>query len=711
MYEKFKDLLEEDFGIVYISAMYNVLNLLFVMVLVPTQVKQSQWMVLVILSLLSLSLLGVPIAKFLSKQVFVLLAGGAAMFLWAVVAYFEQSAAFIVAMLLPFATMLNYRYKYKTGMFYILSGILVQLGLLASQVKLTTQDIALSCVLGLGCALYLLVDRYWRERIRRHTQEVKVISLEMEKAKAKIAAAEKGFEFFLGRFVLQFKEPVSVMMGINNILQFNDTNPMRLDFMRRQFLTGQYLLSEFDQLVTGITQHLPNTRILSEPFNLDEVVVVVENRLSLARNESDLQCEVIFNNNSKQIVLGDKFRLSQVMLSLIDVVIEEYDSLSELNITMSADSLKLGEHVELKVTIFHNGQREDEISNEKPDKLSTQYFEKMFESLGYDLNFATLMIEQMESTLTISHDDAKGTYYNFVLFMPVAEDFTETGVDLVDQDVQKNWYGELRDTKILVVDDNKEACFVIKELLELAGALVNIEHTGDDAVKTVLDGETRFDCVIMDLQMPNMNGLEATKAIREKYSKFDLPIIGLSINGIESQLLACLEAGMNKFSIKPFNIIDFIDFFQNALKNSKNPLNKKLAPLSDEEALRMIKLPDGYDVDLALANLGGDKELYRSILDATLDEWHINIHQLQSALKRNDIHYARHVLSRFANNALMVGAVELDNYLRQLNFSLSLRSLDQDNEDINVLSLGVEIEDQIWQSIRVLKSIADALKR
>jgi hypothetical protein len=84
--------------------------------------------------------------------------------------------------------------------------------------------------------------------------------------------------------------------------------------------------------------------------------------------------------------------------------------------------------------------------------------------------------------------------------------------------------------------------------------------------------------------------------------------------------------------------------------------------------------------------------------------------QLQGALKRNDIYYAQHVIARFSNNALMLGAVELDNYLRQLNFSLGLRTMDRNgSDDVNFKELAKEIEEHIWQTIAVLKSISETI--
>jgi len=711
MYNKFKALLENPHGIIHIGALYSILNIVYMLLVLPHEMLKSQWALFSILVTLAVALLGMPIASSFSKFKYIVLLSAVALNDWAIVSSNDLSSLLVLAMLLPFATMWNNAKRFSVALIYMAVGFLVHLSILAMQDRLFVNDIGIDLVVFGGCILYLSVDRFWREKIYAHAEERQLAELEIERVRSELAAAEESFEMFIERFIVQFKEPVNVIQGINNILQFNDTNIMRLDYLKRQFMTGQYLLDVFDQLIANGSKKTPDINIAKDPFSLDDIVMVIENRLGLARSDMQIEAEVIFNDNVKQNLLGDKFRLLQIILSLIDSALRKVDAGNHLSVTIAAETIALSDNINLQFSVYHNGHASHDDPEEIPKGLTSGYFERMFKTLGYDLNFSALLIEQMNSNLEIIEgiDEGEGSLYTFKLVLPAAEPDFENSFFAKKND-EYDWYGALRDLNILVVDDSEDTRFVVKELLELAGALVTTENDGDQAVIKVLDGQNRYDCVIMDLQMPNMNGLDATRAIRQEYTKYQLPIIGLSINGFEREIAECLDAGMNHFAIKPFNINAFIDFMHGARKEIRAYNKNDGKEEQGVTSLRLVNIPEGYDVNLALANLGGDEELYLSILESTLEEWTMNMNQLQAALKRNDVHYAQHVIARFANHASLLGAVELDNYLRQLNFSLGLRSLDRgDGEDYDFKDLAKEIEEHIWQTITILKSIGESM--
>lgn len=112
----------------------------------------------------------------------------------------------------------------------------------------------------------------------------------------------------------------------------------------------------------------------------------------------------------------------------------------------------------------------------------------------------------------------------------------------------------LQGVRLLLVEDNFLNQQIACELLEAEGAIVQVSSDGGEAVAVLRSGETAFDVVLMDLQMPTMDGFAATKIIREQLRMFDLPIVAMTANAMESDRQACLDAGMNAHVSKPFNI-------------------------------------------------------------------------------------------------------------------------------------------------------------
>jgi len=104
---------------------------------------------------------------------------------------------------------------------------------------------------------------------------------------------------------------------------------------------------------------------------------------------------------------------------------------------------------------------------------------------------------------------------------------------------------------VLLVEDNKLNQVVAGTLLQKQGVTVEIAHNGQEAVDAILRDQKKFDAVLMDLDMPVMDGKEATKIIREKLPSAELPIIALTANALATDMRSCLEIGMNAYLTKP----------------------------------------------------------------------------------------------------------------------------------------------------------------
>jgi CheY-like chemotaxis protein len=118
--------------------------------------------------------------------------------------------------------------------------------------------------------------------------------------------------------------------------------------------------------------------------------------------------------------------------------------------------------------------------------------------------------------------------------------------------------GSLKGLRLLVVEDNANNRQVAQELLMAEGAEVALAENGLQGVQAVFAAEGAFDAVLMDLQMPVMDGLMATARIRERFDQQALPIIAMTANAMASDRQACLEAGMNSHVGKPFELDDLV---------------------------------------------------------------------------------------------------------------------------------------------------------
>lgn len=178
--------------------------------------------------------------------------------------------------------------------------------------------------------------------------------------------------------------------------------------------------------------------------------------------------------------------------------------------------------------------------------------------------------------------------------------------------------------RLLVVEDNELNRQIAFELLSMAGASVSVAECGIDGVSAALSANEMYDIVLMDLQMPDIDGLEATKRIRAVYSHDQLPIIAMTANAAESDRQACLAAGMNDHIGKPFDMNQLIPLIQQhskvsteqSYKASESPTSKNngttksLSGNTSEENSNLIE-----SVDNLLARFNGNRELAAKMRD------------------------------------------------------------------------------------------------
>lgn len=718
MLDKINKLLSRPNVLAFISSCYMLMiTLLFVFATGASLFFDPVGKGIVLVSL-GLSLLSFAIWQRVPNRYLVSFHSALAMCLWAYLAYLGAPPVYMLAFIFPFGILWNAKLRYGTGVALFTVAALIKAALVAVTDTISYwQYLYIGFVLLIGL-LGVTFDRHLRLAWVKLKNDTEKAQYDKEKAEATLAMAERGFDTMIERFVDQFKEPLAVVMGMNTVLQSYETSRRGMELLNRQFLTGQHLLDLFTQMSANATQKKPHINIQMSPFQMSDVVTVLENQVS-ALSTPTRKVEVVFDDKIFNHLLGDKLRLLQLLQGLLKIAADRLDD-GAISVSISGRLNECEDEVNITFAISAIGDLlEDDTVPQDLSNLQDPFYEKVFNTLGFNLQFCRVLLEELDSTLLV--EEGPGSLaLSFDLLFRADYDHQSVGdyLNIFQRGSEPDWYNALEGYRVLVVDDSEDTLFVLRELLTLAGVSVDTEDDGNHAILRVLDGAKPYDLIVMDLQMPSMTGADVTKAIRQQYSKNQLPIMGLSVSNRPEEIKASLAAGMNDFMLKPFNIHHFIDF---AISNM--PRRKKDMPLPEvldsslkssvndeqESTAQYLSLPDGYDVNAAIANLGGDKQLYLSMLKATLGEWGVYMNQLQGALKRNDIYYAQHVISRFANTALMLGATELDNYLRQLNFSLGLRAMDKEGEQAGLQELARELEEKIWQTSSVLNSVADSL--
>jgi len=214
----------------------------------------------------------------------------------------------------------------------------------------------------------------------------------------------------------------------------------------------------------------------------------------------------------------------------------------------------------------------------------------------------------------------------------------------------------VRGAHLLLVEDNEINQQVACELLEKAGLRVTIANNGREAVEMVMQGA--FDGVLMDLQMPVMGGIEATRMIREQERFRDLPIIAMTANAMAGDREACLEAGMNDHIAKPIELNELFGTLNRWITAAEPAEDSAVQPAVAEEVVELPALP-GIDIENGIRRVGGNRKLYRNILLKFADSQRDAPERIRAAMADGDQETAvrlAHTLKGVAGN---IGASRL----------------------------------------------------
>ena len=225
--------------------------------------------------------------------------------------------------------------------------------------------------------------------------------------------------------------------------------------------------------------------------------------------------------------------------------------------------------------------------------------------------------------------------------------------------IEKN--ARLKGLRVLVVEDNLINQQVAKELLAAEGAFVEIAGNGQLGVDAVAAANPAFDAVLMDIQMPVMDGYEATQTIRHTLGLADLPVIAMTANAMASDRAACLAAGMNEHVGKPFDLNHLVEVLLNHTKRASTGG----APTAPTPVVAATASPAGelrteiLDAAGALKRLGGDTDLYAQILSSYLHDLTSIPDQLDALILTSDQKSAARLMHTIKGLSATVGATHM----------------------------------------------------
>ncbi len=475
----------------------------------------------------------------------------------------------------------------------------------------------------------------------------KELEYELRRAKEIAEAANATKSRFLANMSHELRTPMNAILGLIDVALPKAVHPTVQDCLRTTKESANLLLTLLNDLLDSAKIESGKLELESAPFSLRQMMEQITRVLAVRASEKGLSFFCRIPEGTPDAVVGDRMRLQQILLNLAGNAVK-FTERGKVEISLSP--------------ISHNGETCIEFSVRDtgigicPENLETLFqpfsqadasMARRFGGTGLGLAISKSLVEMMGGRIEVESSPGGGSVFFFTVRLPMADKVPEeSNVIAVFPTAQSK-------LRILLAEDNPANQKLVAYILEDRGHSVDLAENGQEAID--LAEQNRYDAILMDVQMPGMNGFEATEAIRKREGARRTPIIAMTAYAMKSDCERCLAAGMDSYLAKPIHaqeMIALVECFANGSNFAKNASD---ATLTSPNATRQSTTVT-FNPEEAISRCFMRQDMLLKMIDGFFDEADVLFPKMHVAIEIGNIAEVGRLGHRLKGSLVYLGA-------------------------------------------------------
>lgn len=389
------------------------------------------------------------------------------------------------------------------------------------------------------------------EELRRSRDEleqrVRERTAELVKAKDAADAAAETKAAFMANMSHELRTPMNAVLGMTSLLLEEDLTPDQKDYVETIRSGGEAMMDLINNILDFSKAEREDVELEHQPFRLRDCIEESLELLSAQAKKKNIDLGYAIKYGTPDVIVGDPGRLRQVLVNLLGNAVK-FTAAGEISVSVFSKS-EGGSKCQLTFAVKDTGIG---IPRDKMNKLFQPFSQvemtirRRYNGAGLGLAISKQLVKMMGGTIWAESEASRGSTFYFTIEAEAASDKSS---ELENKSRPVENLGEKNPLRILVAEDNPSNRRVLVEMLKRMGYTADAVADGKEVLKAL---EMRpYDLVLMDIKMPEMDGIAATREIRLRWPDSHTKIIAITAYALAGDRERCLEAGIDNYIAKP----------------------------------------------------------------------------------------------------------------------------------------------------------------